>query len=117
MYKRKTRKKKRSQLRRTVYFAIVEPNTLLTASIVKIGFTWGSVSKRINGLDGCPFTVTKIYIKENVHKLEEGYLHRKFKASCFKGEWFILSDEIQAYIEDQLLTVNPDGSEALRLLA
>jgi Meiotically up-regulated gene 113 len=67
-------------------------------SLVKIGFTGGSIEERIHALQcGNPFRLCLIMALEGGKDLEQ-HLHRKFAASRCHGEWFYPTEDLRAFI-------------------
>lgn len=73
-------------------------------SLVKIGYTGGSVEARIAQMQtGCPFRLVTIMAIDGDRRTER-LLHQKFAADRFHGEWFLPSEPLRAFIRDTLGT-------------
>ena len=67
------------------------------SSRVKIGFTQGSVKKRLSTLQvGCPTPL----VLEHYFEVLEKVVHDDLKLYSLRGEWFTLgSEDLEAYLE------------------
>lgn len=66
---------------------------------IKIGYTNGSVSKRLATLQtGCPEPLELLHFTEEAGPYEEAKIHRRFKDYRVRGEWFSMNDEIECFI-------------------
>lgn len=64
----------------------------------KIGFTAKDPAKRLKNLQtGSPGELALVLTHPGTQDTEAA-LHKKFEASCVRGEWFDLTDELRAYM-------------------
>lgn len=70
---------------------------------VKIGSSGQPIKQRfITIQSNCPFDVEILLFVEGMRTIEK-YLHNMFKSDNIRGEWFRLSPEIQAFINNPQL--------------
>lgn len=78
-----------------VYFvmAVDDPG-----KFVKIGFTESSIESRLAVMQtGCPYRLAVVLTINGDRDLESS-LHRRFRKSRHRGEWFRISDDILEFV-------------------
>lgn len=81
-----------------IYFAKTKGS-----NFVKIGYEKENVEKRVESFQtGCPEELSIILVEHGDRK-DEAELHRIFRDSHFRGEWFSFSSDLQEYVEESHL--------------
>lgn len=80
-----------------IYFAVAE-----TMGLIKIGFTKGSVRKRLSNVQSSSPDSIRILLSMHGDRLQEKSLHDRFAASHVRGEWFKPSPDLLDYIARHL---------------
>lgn len=69
-----------------------------TEKKVKIGYTFSQIRTRFHTIQAnCPFIVELLANIDGLKNTEK-YIHNLFKKDLIRGEWFTLSDELEAFI-------------------
>lgn len=67
---------------------------------IKIGYSNNNIEKRLDQLQcACPFNLTLLKTMRGGTK-QEKLIHKHFAEFKVRGEWFVLSDEIQKFIDN-----------------
>lgn len=81
----------------------------ISKEICKIGIS-DTPEKRLKSIQtGCPYKVNILSYYPDLDYKTEKDLHRRFRESRLRGEWFRINDEIRKLIEDKPFTDSPKG--------
>lgn len=80
----------------SIYFAAIHPDE--SVGLVKIGYTDGSVAKRVGHFQtGCPYPIDVYHVREGSYD-DERALHERFRDYHVRGEWFRFEGEVLGFV-------------------
>ena len=80
---------------------------------IKIGYTSGSVERRISTLQTASPEKLHLIAKGNGTKVNESMLHQMFSDERLNGEWFKPSERLIEYIHNPFLAISFDPPEPI----